>query len=182
MQRFGLAFGLVLLLSGCGDANVPPETMCTGVPVNNMVWVPGGSFVMGGDPHYAEEGPPQTVAVAGFWIDTHGGAGSWGRTGEIPPARKSPLLAATTNPLSRSPIRMPKPMRNGRARNCRARRNGNMLQAAVRWRCQNPLMRRASRKRTIIKVYSRSKTSTPTAISVARRWVVSNRTDTVCMI
>ena len=36
-----------------------------------MVWVPGGSFVMGDDPHYAEEGPPETVVVKGFWIDAH---------------------------------------------------------------------------------------------------------------
>jgi formylglycine-generating enzyme required for sulfatase activity len=34
-----------------------------------MVWVPGGSFVMGDNPHYPEEGPPQTVTVKGFWID-----------------------------------------------------------------------------------------------------------------
>lgn len=36
-----------------------------------MVWVPGGSFVMGDDPHYPEEGPPRTVSVKGFWIDAH---------------------------------------------------------------------------------------------------------------
>jgi formylglycine-generating enzyme required for sulfatase activity len=36
-----------------------------------MVWIAGGSFVMGDDPHYPEEGPPQTVTVKGFWIDTH---------------------------------------------------------------------------------------------------------------
>lgn len=71
MQRFGLVLGLALLLSGCGDADVPPETMCTGLSDNSMVWVPGGSFVMGDDAHYPEEGPPQTVAVKGFWIDTH---------------------------------------------------------------------------------------------------------------
>jgi len=71
MQRIGFALGLALLLSGCGDASGPPETMCTGVPDNEMVWVPGGSFVMGDGAHYAEEGPPQTVAVEGFWIDTH---------------------------------------------------------------------------------------------------------------
>jgi formylglycine-generating enzyme required for sulfatase activity len=71
MQRFGFALGLALLLSGCGDANEPPETICAGLPDNKMVWVPGGSFVMGDDAHYPEEGPPQTVAVKGFWIDAH---------------------------------------------------------------------------------------------------------------
>ena len=71
MQRLAFALGLALLLSGCGDANVPPETMCTGLPDNKMAWVPDGSFVMGDGAHYAEEGPPQTVAVKGFWIDAH---------------------------------------------------------------------------------------------------------------
>lgn len=33
-----------------------------------MVWVEGGSFVMGDDPLYPEEGPPRTVTVDGFWI------------------------------------------------------------------------------------------------------------------
>jgi formylglycine-generating enzyme required for sulfatase activity len=71
MQRFWFALGLVLMLSGCSDASGPPETLCTGRSGNNMVWVPGGSFVMGDDPHYPEEGPPQTEKVTGFWIDAH---------------------------------------------------------------------------------------------------------------
>jgi len=36
-----------------------------------MVWVPGGSFTMGTDPRYEEEGPPRTVTLKGFWIDVH---------------------------------------------------------------------------------------------------------------
>jgi sulfatase modifying factor 1 len=36
-----------------------------------MVWVPGGSFVMGSDRHYPEEAPAHRVAVDGFWIDRH---------------------------------------------------------------------------------------------------------------
>lgn len=36
-----------------------------------MTWVPPGSFVMGEDARYPEEGPPHTVRVPGFWIDTH---------------------------------------------------------------------------------------------------------------
>ena len=34
-----------------------------------MVWIPGGSFVMGSDAHYPEEAPAHRVAVEGFWID-----------------------------------------------------------------------------------------------------------------
>ncbi|MEJ2502189.1 MAG: formylglycine-generating enzyme family protein [Gemmatimonadota bacterium] len=36
-----------------------------------MVWIPGGSFVMGSDHHYPEEAPAHRVAVDGFWIDEH---------------------------------------------------------------------------------------------------------------
>lgn len=35
----------------------------------NMVWIPGGTFVMGSDSHYPEEAPAHRVTVDGFWID-----------------------------------------------------------------------------------------------------------------
>lgn len=38
-------------------------------PAREMIWVPGGSFLMGSDHHYAEEAPARQVTVAGFWID-----------------------------------------------------------------------------------------------------------------
>jgi formylglycine-generating enzyme required for sulfatase activity len=34
-----------------------------------MVWIPGGSFLMGSDHHYPEEAPAHRVEIAGFWID-----------------------------------------------------------------------------------------------------------------
>jgi sulfatase modifying factor 1 len=36
-----------------------------------MVWLPGGTFRMGSDHHYAEEAPAHEVAVDGFWIDRY---------------------------------------------------------------------------------------------------------------
>ena len=36
-----------------------------------MVWIPGGTFLMGSDRHYAEERPAHRVAVSGFWMDRH---------------------------------------------------------------------------------------------------------------
>ncbi|MGJ3649365.1 formylglycine-generating enzyme family protein [Sphingomonas sp. GlSt437] len=36
-----------------------------------MRWVPAGTFMMGADPHYPEEGPPRLVSLPGFWIDEH---------------------------------------------------------------------------------------------------------------
>lgn len=41
----------------------------SGVPDANMVYLPGGSFFMGSDSFYPEEGPVQPVHVDGFWID-----------------------------------------------------------------------------------------------------------------
>src|SRR4030095_4414434 len=34
-----------------------------------MVWIPGGTFNMGSDTHYAEEYPIHPVTVDGFWMD-----------------------------------------------------------------------------------------------------------------
>jgi formylglycine-generating enzyme required for sulfatase activity len=38
-------------------------------PAENMVWVPGGTFLMGSDRHYPEEAPAHRVTVDGFWMD-----------------------------------------------------------------------------------------------------------------
>jgi formylglycine-generating enzyme required for sulfatase activity len=39
-------------------------------PANDdMVWIDGGTFSMGSDRHYPEEGPVRRVRVDGFWID-----------------------------------------------------------------------------------------------------------------
>ncbi len=36
---------------------------------NGVVWIPGGTFRMGSDRHYPEEGPTHFAQVDGFWID-----------------------------------------------------------------------------------------------------------------
>jgi sulfatase modifying factor 1 len=40
-------------------------------PDDDMVWVPGGEFLMGSDHHYPEESPAHRVAVEGFWMDRY---------------------------------------------------------------------------------------------------------------
>src|SRR4029453_12141117 len=40
-------------------------------PAKDMVWVPGGSFLMGSNDHYPEEAPAHQVTVEGFWMDQH---------------------------------------------------------------------------------------------------------------
>jgi formylglycine-generating enzyme required for sulfatase activity len=47
-----------------GHAPGPP-------PAKNMVWVPGGAFLMGSDNFYPEEGPARHVSVDGFWMDPY---------------------------------------------------------------------------------------------------------------
>lgn len=36
-----------------------------------MVWIPGGTFLMGAEDFYPEESPIHTVSVDGFWMDQH---------------------------------------------------------------------------------------------------------------
>lgn len=50
---------------------VATAASCGDVSDAKMVWVPGGSFTMGSDTAYAEEGPTRQVTVPGFWIDAH---------------------------------------------------------------------------------------------------------------
>src|SRR5262245_61255014 len=40
-------------------------------PAEGMVWIPGGTFLMGSDRHYPEEAPAHKVKVPGFWMDPH---------------------------------------------------------------------------------------------------------------
>ena len=39
--------------------------------LKDMVWVPGGTLLMGSDDFYPEEGPVHRVRVSGFWMDEH---------------------------------------------------------------------------------------------------------------
>jgi formylglycine-generating enzyme required for sulfatase activity len=36
-----------------------------------MVWIPGGTYLMGSDYHYPEEAPAHRVSVGAFWMDRH---------------------------------------------------------------------------------------------------------------
>ncbi len=52
-----------VIMSAVGASETVPA-------VGGMVWVPGGTFVMGSDRHYPEEAPAHPVTVGGFWIDS----------------------------------------------------------------------------------------------------------------
>lgn len=40
-------------------------------PAPDMVWIPGGTFLMGSNQHYPEEAPAQRVTIDGFWMDRY---------------------------------------------------------------------------------------------------------------
>src|SRR6185437_1134135 len=66
--------------------------------IDNMVFVPGGTFRMGSDRHYPEEAPAHRVAVDGFWIDrtpvTNAQFGAFvAATGYVTSAERVPLAA-----------------------------------------------------------------------------------------
>lgn len=50
-------------------ARVTRTTAERSVPDDGMLWLPGGTFLMGSDEFYPEERPLRAVTVAGFWID-----------------------------------------------------------------------------------------------------------------
>lgn len=47
------------------ESSAPPGP----APDLDMVWIPGGEFLMGSDDHYPEEAPAHRARVSGFWID-----------------------------------------------------------------------------------------------------------------
>ena len=52
-------------MEGASRLQEPPSTP----PFAEMVWIPGGKFLMGSEAFYPEERPVQRVAVDGFWMD-----------------------------------------------------------------------------------------------------------------
>ena len=62
---------LTLLFAVAGCKAEQKATTCTDLSTAPMVAIPGGSFTMGDDPLYREEGPPRAVEVKSFWIDAH---------------------------------------------------------------------------------------------------------------
>ncbi|MEP3478411.1 MAG: formylglycine-generating enzyme family protein [Fuerstiella sp.] len=47
----------------------PPASLPANIKTGSMVWIPGGTFVMGSDTGPADEVPPHAVAIDGFWMD-----------------------------------------------------------------------------------------------------------------
>lgn len=54
-------------MGGSSDVHVGSTT--TNISLHEMVWIPGGTFLMGSDHHYPEESPAHKVTVDCFWMD-----------------------------------------------------------------------------------------------------------------
>ena len=55
-----------------GRTSTPPsDGGSPGPPFERMVWIPGGTFLMGSNDFYPEERPVHRVTVDGFWMDEH---------------------------------------------------------------------------------------------------------------
>ncbi len=51
------------------EPGAQPGANPVAAPLPDMVWIPGGEFLMGSDRHYREEAPAHRVRVDGFWMD-----------------------------------------------------------------------------------------------------------------
>jgi formylglycine-generating enzyme len=61
----------ILSMTTHGSVDSPSLVAPKGAPFKNMVWVPGGTFLMGSNDFYPEEAPAHHVTVNGFWLDEH---------------------------------------------------------------------------------------------------------------
>ncbi len=52
------------------STELSPEIAPTQAPPD-MLWIPGGAFLMGSEDFYPEESPVHEVSVDGFWMDQH---------------------------------------------------------------------------------------------------------------
>ena len=73
-----LGVALLGLVSACSDGDAAKETAAAAATPRKCpaigdtpVKLAGGTFAMGEDDVYAEEGPVRETTVAGFWIDPH---------------------------------------------------------------------------------------------------------------
>jgi formylglycine-generating enzyme required for sulfatase activity len=58
------------MMTKLADTERKPEGSVPADAVRDrMVWIPGGTFLMGSDKHYPEEAPAHRATVAGFWMD-----------------------------------------------------------------------------------------------------------------
>jgi formylglycine-generating enzyme len=53
------------------SADLPKSKRSSKEAMENMVWISGGTFLMGSNQHYPEEAPAHEVTVGGFWMDRH---------------------------------------------------------------------------------------------------------------
>ncbi len=63
--------GISLTVADPDGGVVGPRPVPGDAPTPNLLWIPGGTFRMGSDEHYAEERPVHRVTVDAFWMDRY---------------------------------------------------------------------------------------------------------------
>ncbi|MFK7842744.1 MAG: formylglycine-generating enzyme family protein [Sphingorhabdus sp.] len=104
---------LCLPLLGCNQSDILEEPAisarsCDTKMLGTTISIPAGTFTMGASPQYREEGPPRTIAVEAFRIDTHEVTNAQyaefvDATGYVTEAEKSPPGADKLPPDMREP-------------------------------------------------------------------------------
>lgn len=61
--------GISLTVAESDGGVVGPRPAPGAPPGPDLQWIPGGTFHMGSDEHYAEERPVHRVTVDAFWMD-----------------------------------------------------------------------------------------------------------------
>ena len=68
LTAIGLTAAGLVATRGLAVTALHPSAACM-APERQQIFIPGGTFSMGSEEYYEEEGPVHTVTVAGFWID-----------------------------------------------------------------------------------------------------------------
>jgi formylglycine-generating enzyme required for sulfatase activity len=71
-----IAAAMAVAVPAAADAGEDSCQAYPGLPEGSdahagMVWIEGGSFMMGSDEHHPEERVTHEVSVDGFWVDVH---------------------------------------------------------------------------------------------------------------
>ena len=69
--KLAIVLAATTFLGSCYGASDKAPQCLAPAKLNGRVTIPAGSFMMGEDPRYPEEGPPRQIHVQAFQLDVH---------------------------------------------------------------------------------------------------------------